>query len=271
MAETRFSACSIPQYSPQAVSVSPLSNSSRSAAPGAARARLGVVVPSVNTVVEPWFSHACPAGVNVHASRMLLDNALSPEAIVRMDRAEGMHAVKQLASCRPHAVAYCCTASSIVQGLAYDRHLQAEIEAAAGVPATTATQAILAALERVGARRIVATSPYAKEIDDAEHAFFESAGVQVVSSACLGIRDAFELASPAPAEIVQLVRRAWHPGADAVLITCLNLWSHTVVAELETELGVPVVTSTQATLWRLLRLAGIADRLPGYGRLLADH
>jgi len=239
--------------------------------PNTLRARLGVVVPSVNTVVEPWFSRACPAGVSVHASRMLLDNALSPESIVRMDREEGMHAVRQLASCRPQAVAYCCTASSIVQGLEYDRHLQDEVAAGSGVPATTATQAILAALQVLGAGSIVATSPYAKEIDDAEHAFFESAGVRVVSSGCLGIRDAFELASPTREQILSLVRGAWKPGADAVLITCLNLWSHVVVDELEAELGVPVVTSTQATLWRLLRIAGIDDPVTGYGRLLARH
>lgn len=247
----------------------PAPSAARSVGPW--RARLGVVVPSVNTVVEPWFGSVCPEGVGVFASRMLLDNALSPESIVRMDREEGMHAVKQLASCRPHAVAYCCTASSIVQGLEYDLHLQDEVAAGSGVPATTATQAILAALKVLGAGRIVATSPYAKEIDDAEHAFFESAGVRVASSACLGIRDAFELASPTPAQIAALVRRAWSPGADAILITCLNLWSHTVVDELEAEFGVPVVTSTQATLWRLLRIAGIDDRVPGYGRLLAAH
>jgi len=29
-----------------------------------------------------------------------------------------------------------------------------------------------------------------------------------------------------------------------------------------------VITSTQATLWHALRLAGIDDRITGYGRLL---
>src|SRR5262245_20294087 len=91
------------------------------------RARLGVPLPSVTTVVEPWFSAASPEGVSVHAARMLIDNALSPDAIVRMDREEGSHAVVQLTSCRPQAIAYCCTASSIVQGLDYDRKLEGEI------------------------------------------------------------------------------------------------------------------------------------------------
>jgi len=235
------------------------------------RARLGVVVPSVNTVVEPWFSATCPAGVSIHAARMLLDNALSPEAIVRMDRDEGQHAVRQLASCQPQAVAYCCTASSIVQGLDYDQQLQREILHQAGVACTTATQAILEALRVLGVQTLAAASPYAENIDSAEHVFFESAGVHVASSACLGIRDSFALARPTPAEIVALAQRAYSPGVQGILITCLNLGSHAVIDRLEQQFGIPVITSTQATFWRLLRIAGIADRVTGYGRLLSEH
>ena len=235
------------------------------------RARLGVVVPSVNTIVEPWFSATCPAGVTIHAARMLLDNVLTPEAIVRMDREEGQHAVRQLASCRPQAVAYCCTASSIVQGLDYDRQLQREISQHSGVACTTATQAILEALQVLGLNTLAAASPYAEEIDAAEHKFFESAGVHIASSACLGIRDSFELARPTPAEVVALAQRAYSPGVQGILLTCLNLGSHAVIDQLERQFGIPVITSTQATFWRLLRIAGIDDRVAGYGRLLLEY
>lgn len=239
--------------------------------PAGWRARLGVVVPSVNTVVEPWFNAASPAGVSIHSARMLLDNALSPEAIVRMDREEGRRAVEQLASCRPQAIAYCCTASSIVQGLEYDRRLQRELAEQAKVPCTTATQAILEALRVLGVASVAAASPYAEDIDSAEHAFFVSAGIRITSSACLGIRGAFELASPSAADIVALVGRARPQGAEAILITCLNLWSQNVIEELERAYSIPVVTSTQATFWRLLRIAGISERVAGFGRLLAEH
>lgn len=235
------------------------------------RARIGVVVPSVNVVVEPWFSATSPPGVSVHASRMFLDNALSTEAVVRMDQEDGMRAVHQLTSCRPKAIAYCCTASSIVQGLEYDRHLQREVADTGGVPATTATQAILEAARVLGVTRIAAVSPYAEEIDRAEHRFFEAAGLQVVSSACLGIRDSFGLAAPGPQDIYDLAMRGWKSDAGALLITCLNFWSHTVIERLENELDVPVITSTQATFWRLLRIAGIEDRIAGYGRLLSTY
>ena len=43
------------------------------------------------------------------------------------------------------------------------------------------------------------------------------------------------------------------------------------VDELEGRIGKPVVTSTQATLWHVLRLAGVDTPVPGYGRLLREY
>jgi len=83
------------------------------------RARIGIVVPSVNTVMEPWAQRTVPAGVSVHFSRMFIPDLTTAETLIEMDRCEGMAGVRQLSSTRPHAVAYGCTASSIVQGLDY--------------------------------------------------------------------------------------------------------------------------------------------------------
>lgn len=238
---------------------------------GGWRARLGVVVPSVNTVVEPWYSAVCPPGVTVYASRMLFEGGLTPEAIVSMDQTEGRAAVRRIITCRPHAIAYGCTASSVVQGLKYDLELEHEIAEAAGVPATTATQAILRAMNALGVHRIAIASPYTERIERAEQAFFESAGLEVISCVCLGIESGYHLADPTPAQIHELAMRAYRPDAEAILIPCLNLWSQTVIERLERNVGVPVVTSTQALLWRLLRIAGIEDRILGYGRLLSEY
>lgn len=232
-------------------------------------ARLGLVLPSVNTVVEPWFNAVAPEGVTFHAARMLLDSNLTADAVRRMDREEGLHAVEQLVSCKPAAIAYCCTASSIIQGVPYDDVLIHEIERVAGVPAVTATRAITLALGLFGARRLAIASPYTDEIDAAEHRFFADAGFEIAGSAHLGIGDSFCLADPTSQEICALARSAWHDSADALLITCLNLRSHEVIDQLEAELGKPVITSTQATLWHLLRSANVKDRIEGYGRLLA--
>ncbi len=239
--------------------------------PDTRRVRVGVIVPSVNTVVEPWFSNTVPAGTAVHAARMLLDNDLTPQAVRRMDEEEGTRAAKQIASCRPAAIAYCCTASSIVQGVEYDKHLQVSLAERTGQRCFTAMRAIIEALQAVGARRIAVASPYPDAIDRMEHDYFTRCGLEVAGSANLGIADSFRLAEPSPEELVALARRAWKRDAEALLITCLNTHSHSVAQALESELGKPVITSTTATLWKLLRAAGVADSIQGYGRLLREH
>lgn len=233
------------------------------------RTRMGVVVPSVNTVAEPWLAEVLPADVAVHASRMLLSRDLTPESLQRMDREEGIAAAVRLASCRPAAIAYCCTASSAVQGPAYDELLRKELEHATGTPCFTAIGAIVDALNTLGVRRICIASPYTDVIDEAEVRFFEAAGFEVCGTAHLGIGDAFELASPSSRDVYEVSRKAWRPGADALVISCLNMHSHEVVDLLECQIDRPVITSTTATLWKLLRVAGRDDHIAGLGRLLS--
>jgi maleate isomerase len=205
------------------------------------RARIGIVVPSVNTVMEPWAHRTVPPGVSIFASRMFIPPATTPEAFIEMDRTDGKSAIRQLSSVFPDVIAYGCTASSIVQGLAYDAHLRAEIEEAYAVPATTAAHAILTATQTLGAT-----------------------AVSIIS-------DGFRLAEPEPETLLELGLRGCNAKVDALIVSCLNTRSHTVIAALEQALGKPVITSTQATLWHALRLAGIKDSIPGFGRLLELH
>ncbi len=233
--------------------------------------RIGLIVPSINIVMEAWAARVMPEGVSLHTARMYMPDALTPEGICEMDRTDGMRAVRQVASCRPDVIAYGCTASSIVQGLAYDAHLRHEIETLSSGPATTAAHAIITALQAFGANRISAVSPYTAVIDAAEHRYFASAGFDVLGGAHLGITDNFKLAEPSPETLFKLGLDGFDPKAEALVITCLNTPSHTVIEALEEKLGVPVVTSTQATLWHALRLAGITAKVRGGGRLLNIH
>jgi len=235
------------------------------------RARIGIVVPSVNTVMEPWASRVVPEGVSVHFSRMYIPSETTAETLIEMDRTDGKSALRQLSSLYPHVIAYGCTASSIVQGLAYDAHLRKEMADDYAVQATTAANAIVTALRTIGARRISIVSPYPAKVDEAEHHYFSEAGFEVLGGAFLGIVDGFKLAEPSPETLFDLGKRGMDPSADALVVSCLNTRSHTVIDRLELALGKPVVTSTQATLWHAMRLAGIEDRIEGYGALMKAH
>lgn len=235
------------------------------------RARIGIVVPSVNTVMEPWAARTVPEGVAVYFSRMFMPPDTTAKGLIEMDRTDGKSALRQLSSLYPHVIAYGCTGSSIVQGLDYDNHLRREITETYDVPATTAAHAIITALRTLGAQRISMVSPYPAKLDEAEHDYFGKAGFDVSGGDCLGILDGFRLAEPSPETLFDLGKRGMDPKADALVISCLNTRSHMVIDRLEQALGKPVVTSTQATLWHALRLAGVEDGVRGYGQLLARH
>jgi len=231
------------------------------------RARIGVVIPSVNTVVEAWFARAAPPGVSVHVSRMPISSDTSPEALLEMSKHE-VAAAKLVADCEPDVIMYACTASTIVRGRAYDLELMETLTEATGVPCCTTTEAIVQALRLFDAQRVAIATPYPEVIDERERAFFEECGLEVMGIRSFGIADNRELADPSPGEIYRLGREAWVPGSDALLISCLALRSHFIAGELERDLAAPVVTSTQATLWAALRIAGVRDALPGYGQVL---
>jgi len=236
-----------------------------------AQPRLGVIVPSVNSVVEPWFAEVLRPHATVHATRMLLADDVTQESLRKMDREEGMAAALRIASCRPQAVAYCCTASSVVQGCEYDLELRQHLQKATGCPSFTAAGALIDALREVGARSISIASPYTDSIDHAEAAFFESAGFRVLRTANLGISDGFGLAAPDAKTMYQLAREAWDPRSDALVVSCLNMNSQRVAGLIESQTQRAVVTSTTATLWKLLKMAGMQIRLGGFGRLLSEH
>jgi maleate isomerase len=233
--------------------------------------RLVVIVPSVNIVVEEWYPKVVPDGVSVHFARMLIGDGASTEKIIEMDREDGMRAIHQIASCRPHATAYGCTAPSIIRGHDFDKRLRAEIRHITGAPATIATDSIFAACRALGLKRVTAISPYTEPVGAAEHRFFAEGGIETIAGAHLGIVDGFRLAEPEPEAIFDLAISAWDPKSDGLIAACLNFRSHPIINALEARIGKPVVTSTQAVLWHLLRLAGVEMPIHRFGRLLQAH
>ena len=61
----------------------------------------------------------------------------------------------------------------------------------------------------------------------------------------------------------QLVRETDTDDAQAVFISCTNLPTYDVIADLEHELGKPVLTANQVTMWHSLSLIGRKAVGPG--------
>lgn len=64
------------------------------------------------------------------------------------------------------------------------------------------------------------------------------------------------------------IRQSCPDIADGVLIAGTGFRCVAIIDALEQDLGRPVITANQASLWHTLRLSGVRPRLAGYGRLL---
>ena len=139
---------------------------------------------------------------------------------------------------------------------------------ATGVPAAVTTSgAVVSALHALGVARVAVATPYDEAITALLVDFLEEAGVAVTGTRHLGLDSAIWTV---PREVTcDLVRRSWTEDCDAVFVSCTNLATYDAIADLEAELGVPVVSANQATMWAAVSLAGLAARGDGQ-RLLRE-
>jgi maleate isomerase len=130
---------------------------------------------------------------------------------------------------------------------------------------------VIAALRQVGAKKIVVATPYLDEINEKEAVYLENAGFEVLSISGLNLEKDSDMVRVTPDFIARFASSIDRPDADAVFISCGAIRSLDVVDQIEQNLGKPVICSNQAMIWECLRLAGIDDRISGYGSLLSRH
>ncbi|MSO76787.1 MAG: decarboxylase [Alphaproteobacteria bacterium] len=235
------------------------------------RGRIGVIVPSPNTVCETEFWRMAPAGVTVHTTRLWFRAGEVERPLEDMEQYLP-RALAELKGARVDLVAYACTASSMHGS---PDKLAADIAGEVGAPAITTAGAVLAALAALGARRIAVGTPYPAAVNEGERRFFAGRQIAVTRMASKIVceeQHQFRGMSRVPTEAVcDLAAEIDTPDSDAIFLSCSDMATLDAIPRIEAALGKPVVTSTQATFWQALRTLGIGDRIPGAGRLFAEH
>ncbi len=234
------------------------------------RGKIGLIVPSTNTVNEPEFWRMAPPGVSIHSDRVLLLGNATQESYNAMADALGA-AAQRLATAEVDVVAYGCTSGSIVCPMP---ELLDQMGSQTKTPAVATAGAVVAALNALGAKKIAVGTPYVTFVNDAEKVFLEEYGFEVTSIHGLQLGETQEerrgIGRVPPEQVYRLARLIDRPEAEAIFISCTNLASLDVIEQIETDLGKPVVISNQACFWACMRLMGLPDRIEGYGRLLRE-
>lgn len=232
--------------------------------------RLGFIELSTSIALSAEAPGALPADVHPVMTRMRLPggevSAKALEEMVDSDRLE--QATSELTDAGVSVVAFACTTGSLVKGVGFDRELVARMEQAAPVRATTTSTALLAALAALGVTRVAVATPYVDELNELEVDFLAAHGFEVVGLRGLGIDSDPEIGRVPYRRTWELAQAADDPAAEAVFISCTGLPTLALLADLENELGKPVISSNAVTLWHALSLAGIAPSGVGRGSLL---
>ncbi|SPA46663.1 MULTISPECIES: maleate cis-trans isomerase family protein [Cupriavidus] len=228
--------------------------------------RIGLFVPSSNTTVEPEFYRALPPHVTLHVARLYLTQIAtdSIENVVRDIETQA----RNLSSADVDVLVLGATAPSFLKGLGYDREVTQRIEKASGKRATTTSTALVDALHHMGISRVSLGAAYDDRVNGIAKGFLEASGFEVVHAKGLGLVDNLVVGRLEASSARDLARDIDRPEAEAIVLACTNWKTMDVLEELEQELGKPVISTTQVSIWAALRMIGETNAIEGYGSLL---
>ncbi len=232
------------------------------------KARIGLLIPSTNVIAEPEFYMMAPRGVTFHFGRLEHRRDLGLEKYENMIN-ELPKEVEKLSHAGVKAIAFTCTTGSLYGGKGYNEWVEEQIRKVAAVDVTSTSSAVLEALRNFNAKKISVLTPYSSEVNDLEKEFLESHGFKVQSIRTL---DTHGLGHSDIEQrlLFDQVKTLGDNDCEAVFLSCTGLPTITVLGEIEAALRKPVISSNQATMWKLKKMLGLTEPIDGLGSLLSE-
>jgi maleate cis-trans isomerase len=210
-----------------------------------------------------------PPEITIHFSRLPVPS--DETTVENLERLEDHleESLQSLAQAKISAVSFACTSGSFIKGPSWDRHLIEKMEKIVS-PATTTSESVTSALKSLRVTNIALVTPYPDPINQLMEAYLASQGYHVVNLKSLHLSNSQEIKKVPPETIYELGRSADTDRAEGLLISCTDFQAIPVIEALEEESKKPVISSNQATLWRLMILGGVHAPIKEYGRLLRE-
>ena len=241
------------------------------------RAKIGILVPASNTIVEPEMAAMQPPGVTNQVSRMSRVNRPADDmekykkllgASVDMEAA-----IDALIACEPDIIVHGHSVDSLAKGLVGADAMKSRMEdMSGGVPVMLPAHAVLKALDLLGKpKKLGILTPWMPPADEACKAFFTEAGYDVLAIKGLQHPTPLHIATATPERLNEAVDEINVDGVDCIVKVGTNSSMSFLVKDMEARLGKPVLTVNVITYWAGLRALGIEDRLKGFGQLAENH
>ena len=176
---------------------------------------------------------------------------------------------RELRDAGARAISLMGTSISFYQGAAFTESLRAAMQEATGVPCTTMSHAIVAALRELAIQRVAVATSYIDELNDRLVDYLSGAGFTVTAIRGLSITGVQEVGEVATQTLVDLSESVYREDttAQGVFISCGGLLTLDAIKQLEDRLGLPATASSPAGFWDVVRLSGADAKATGFGRL----
>src|SRR4029077_5498450 len=143
--------------------------------------RVGLIVPSSNTVMEPDFHRHLGHGAIVSTARIFLES-VTREAETRMLEQDLPKAAELIRTTAPDVVVFGCTSAGSLGSLAHDDAIGEKIEKLAGARAITVLQAVVSQLRGIGPRKLAVFTPYIEDLTSSVASSVAEAGFPILKA-----------------------------------------------------------------------------------------
>lgn len=211
--------------------------------------RLGILLPSSNTVVEPLAARMLAGtGVSAHFSRLgVIDVALGGSSQAQFELRRHVDAAVLLADAKVDAIVWGGTSASWL-GTAHDEAFVEAVQAETGIPTTSCVFAMNAQIQASAGLKLGLVTPYTNDVHLKVIENYKSLGIECVASSHFGGALSHDFADIIPEAIDGAVRSVAAFRPDMIFIMCTNLAGASVAERLSEDLGIPIVDSAAATL-----------------------
>jgi maleate isomerase len=233
----------------------------------ASRCRIGLIVLATDHTIEAEWRHVIRLpGVAIYESRISNSPEINPTTLAAMEKDLGKSAGLILPGTKLDVIGYGCTSASVVLGEeTVARRIQ---EARPGVAVTNPITAAITGMKKMGAKRIALLTPYIEEVNQRFRGYIEARGLEVTVMGSFNHENDNEVARIDTRSIRNaMVELGKEPAVDGIFVSCTSLRVVDIAEDVEKATGKPVTSSNLALAWHCLRLAGVDDAIPGFGRL----
>lgn len=233
------------------------------------RARIGFILMANDQLIEIEMFKMAPPGVGVHFVRVPGSDDVTVGDLLAMENELSAAAARLLPDSGLDVICFACTSGSALIGEERIRNVLS-----LGTPKarqTTLITGVIRALRTFNVQRIVVGTPYLEDVNTLEAQYLRKQGFDVLDIQGMNLLTCTDMRRVSPDFILDYSLSLDRNDAEAIFISCGGIRSLEIVDRLEQKVGKPVVVSNQAMVWDTLRLAGIEDKIDGYGELLRAY